>query len=137
MEQLLLALDVQHWETRQTVAFDWYDGPRQGLCALAVPECEFVFDLVDERCNPDGVDDRLFRLREIPKGTVARVLSLIASLGTPSEQASAEAAIDEILAASRPTPIVIRTDVMKTFLGCWEIPEMPPEGECLFTFLGI
>ncbi|MES2790317.1 MAG: hypothetical protein V4719_11970 [Planctomycetota bacterium] len=151
MEQLLLACPVEHWQTRQTVVFDWHDGPRHGICELATPQCEFLFDLVAERFNPNGLDDRLFRLREIPKGTIASILSLISTLGTPafpvwvpvwsfanvSERAAADAAIDELLNSSRHADIVIRTHDMIAFLGCWQVIAVPPEGTDWFAQLGI
>lgn len=150
IETLLLSAAVQKWSIQQVVVFDWHDGPRQGVCALATPECEFVFDLVAERFNPDGLDDRLFRLREIPKGTIARILSLVSPLGPPaipvwapvwsfpnaSEKDSADKAIDEILNSSRHTNILVRTHDMKAFLGCWEIDEISPEGTDWFANLG-
>lgn len=131
--------------------FDWYDGPRHGVCALATPKCEFVFDVIDERYNPDGLDDRLLQLRGIPKGTVAKILSSISSLGTPAnqvwipvwkfatpdEQTAAEVAIDEMVTASRPTPLLIWTQDMLTFLGCWKLTELPPAGQNMFAYLKI
>ena len=44
LEQLLTAVPVSGWRTRQAVVFDWYDGPREGVCALAEPACEFYFN---------------------------------------------------------------------------------------------
>lgn len=151
MEERLLTTTVDSWKTQQAIVFDWHDGPIQGVCALAMPDCEFAFDLIEERFNPDGLDDRLFRLREIPKGTIARILSLISTLGKPAhsvwipvwsfadmrERASADAAIDELLNSSRHTNIVIRSDDMVTVRGCWEVISMPLEGKDWFSHLGI
>ena len=66
LEQLLGSLPCQKWQTRQAIVLDWYDGPRQGLCALDKPGGEFVFEILDERVNEQGLDDRLFRLRALP-----------------------------------------------------------------------
>jgi hypothetical protein len=151
IETLLLSVAVKNWRTQHAVVFDWHDGPKQGVCSLATPECEFVFDLVAERFNPDGLDDKLFRLREVPKGTIAKILSLVSSLGpqaipvwapvwsfaNASERTSADNAIDEILNSSRHTSILIRTQDMVTFLGCWKVDAIPPAGKDWFDNLGL
>ena len=151
IETLLLTVAVENWTTQQAIVFDWHDGPRQGVCSLATPECEFVFDLVAERFNPDGLDDKLFRVREIPKGTIAKILPLVSSLGPPaipvwvpvwsfantSDRTSADNAIDEILNSSRHTSVFIRTQDVVTFLGCWKVDAIPPEGTDWFANLGL
>src|SRR5712691_11225607 len=71
------------WVPGQTIAFDWYDGPRAGVCSLGRPGGEFFFELLDERYNPDGLDDRLYRLSELPPGTVEEVQTALAVLGRP------------------------------------------------------
>src|SRR5262245_2582352 len=136
LETILTTSPPGQWVTRQAVIFDWHDGPRQGVCALAVPSCEFVFDLLDERLNPDDLDDRLFRVRELPPGAVAELLTALRPLGGPAgpvwvpfwrfpteaERRPAEAKVNALLAGARPTPVVIATRDMQQFLGCWNVP---------------
>src|SRR5437763_152297 len=83
-EERLLAVPVDQWSVSQVVAFDWYDGPRSGICAFAHPAVEFYFDVVDERYNPDGLDDRLFRLSELPPGSLNRAQAAMRELGKPA-----------------------------------------------------
>src|SRR5436309_5096298 len=83
-ETKLLSPPVEKCKTRLAIIFDWYDGPRTGLCCLEVPEVEFSFELLDERTNEDGADDRLFRLSELPAGSVAQALVVLGDLGHPT-----------------------------------------------------
>ena len=83
LEKTLTAIPVDAWTTRQAIVLDWHDGPRQGVCSLSHPAAEFVFEQIDERHNPEGMDDRLFRLRHVPEGTVARALEVLGDLGGP------------------------------------------------------
>src|SRR5688572_25483495 len=76
LEALLRSVPVDQWVVQDVIAFDWYDGAREGVCSLARPGGEFYFELLDERLNPDGVDDRLFRLSELPTGSVAELRSV-------------------------------------------------------------
>ncbi len=135
--ELLSSTKTEHWVARQAVVFDWYDGPRHGVCALAAPECEFVFDLLAERIDPAGLDDRLFRLRALPLGSIQRVLSVVSSfgIGTPNstvwvpvwqfqseaDKKSADCQIDEILASAIATDLVLLTKDMRIFLATWRI----------------
>src|SRR5436309_2373273 len=86
LEQLLTAVPVSGWRTRQAVVFDWYDGPREGVCALAEPACEFYFELLAEHPTPDDLDDRLFRISELPSGSVDELLAALGDLGPPAPQ---------------------------------------------------
>jgi hypothetical protein len=136
LETVLSSLPPEQWVTRQATVYDWYDGPREGVCALSRPEAEFYFELLDERYNPDGLDDRLFRLSELPPGSVDAILSALQNLGTPvnsvwipvwkfpseAAQQRAEQRLREIEAVKRPTPMVILTQDMEQFLGCWNVP---------------
>src|SRR5207248_66436 len=80
----LAAAPVARWRTRRAVVLDWYDGPREGVCALAEPACEFYFELLDERPTADDLDDRLFRLSALPPGSVAALLACLAGQGEPA-----------------------------------------------------
>jgi hypothetical protein len=137
-EESLASVPVDQWRTRQAVVFDWYDGPREGICALAHPEVEFFFSLLDERENADDADDRLFRLSEIPQGSVKRAVQSLAEFGVanaasgtvwcphwqfPNDDAKRQA--DQLLravaASDKPSPVVILTRDLITFLGCWQV----------------
>jgi hypothetical protein len=140
IEELLLSSPAELWKTAQAVVFDWYDGPREGVAALAFPECEFAFELVEERHNPDGLDDRLFRLRELPVGSVQTVLRALSRLGEPSkpawapvwsfatetERREADRTIDMILAGARETGLAVLSRDMERFEGVWVIGEGQP-----------
>ena len=136
LEQKLLSLPVEQWTTRQALVFDWYDGPRAGVCWLDAPAVEFAFDLLDERRNEDAADDRLFRLNELPEGSVAEILSILQPLGQPAGPLwspvwrfsdhdalqKAEEQLRQVMSRSRPTTVVVYTHDMVEFLGCWNIP---------------
>jgi hypothetical protein len=134
-ETLLTTTPADQWKTRQAIIFDWYDGPRAGVCALAHPAVEFSFQLLDERPTADDLDDRLFRVSELPLGSVDEVLSTLQPLGHPtgpywvpiwrfpdeSERLKAEQHLQLIEARKRSTSLVIYTRDMVAFLGCWLI----------------
>jgi hypothetical protein len=136
LETALLSKPVSLWRTRQAIVFDWYDSPRAGLCALAEPRVEFAFDLLDERPTDDGLDDRLFRLSELPDGTVDQVLALLTELGRPTgpvwvpvwqfqdeeRQRDIEDRLRVIESGKRPTGLIVSTRDMTHFLGCWDYP---------------
>src|SRR5438876_4645618 len=84
LETLLGSLPVDQWVTKQAVVFDWFDGPREGVCSLARPGGEFYFELLDERPNAEDLDDRLFRLSELAPGSVTEVLTATRELGQPT-----------------------------------------------------
>ena len=129
----LLTIPPAEWRAERVIAFDWYDGPRQGVCRLVNPEVEFVFRLLDERSTEDDLDDRVFSVEELPPGSVARVLAALAPFGSPvnatwvpvlrhpdqrilEETKSALAAIER---KATPTSVVFYTRDFETFLGCW------------------
>jgi hypothetical protein len=137
-EQLLASVPVDHWQTRQAIAFDWYDGPREGICSLANPAVEFFYSLLGERQNSDDADDRLFRLSEIPEGSVASAIKSLADLGLASDLSNpvwcpiwqfptddaklrAEQVLRDIEAGKKPTAMVVLTRDMIDFLGCWRV----------------
>jgi hypothetical protein len=133
-QHTLMSLPAKDWIVAQAIVFDWFDGPRQGVARLSKPECEFEFQLLAERHNPDGLDDRLFRVNELPVGSVNLVLEAIHSLGSPAsvvwlpvwkfgsqeERLRADKEIDRILNQQKGTGLVISSRDMTTFLGCWQ-----------------
>jgi hypothetical protein len=137
MQQALTTLPPKDWITKQVVVFDWYDGPRQGVAWMTKPECEFVFELLTERHNPDGLDDRLFRVSELPPGSVTQILEAIRLLGNPAnevwvplwkfdseqERQRSDQEIDRILSQQKRTPLVISSRDMITFQGCGEVDQ--------------
>ncbi len=134
MQDTLATLPPKEWVVDQVVVFDWYDGPRHGVARLAKPECEFAFDMLEERHNPDGLDLRLFRVNELPTGSVGLVLNAIRCLGAPAnkvwvptrkfespeDQIQADQEIDRILSQQAPTAIAFCSSDMITFAECWE-----------------
>jgi hypothetical protein len=151
LETLLGSLPPGQWRTKQAVCFGWYDGPLEGVCALTRPACEFYFELLDERYNPDGLDDRLYRLSEIPSGSVETTLRAVELVGKPvnpvwvpvwrfpnvEEQTKAEEIIEQIEATRRLTTLIVHTRDMEQFLGCWNIEANGQPIENWFKFLGI
>ena len=134
MHDTLTTLPPKDWVVDQVVVLDWYDGPRHGVARLAKPECEFAFDVLNERHNPDGLDLRLFRVSELPTGSLNKVLDAIRCLGTPvnkvwvpvwefgsaEQQLQADQEIDRILSQQAPTAIAFCSRDMATFAEGWE-----------------
>jgi hypothetical protein len=139
LENVLSSLPVENWRTRQVIAFEWYDGPRQGVCALASPPCEFFFEIIKEQFQEDDLDDRWYRLSVISPGTVDSLINALRVVGparqpiwTPlwrfpseREQQEAEDAVDEVKRERRPTPIIIHSRDMIDFLGYWPATPAP------------
>lgn len=139
LEELLAAVPLDQWKVGQVYSIDWYDGPRGGVCALTEPPCEFYFELLDERYNPNGLDDRLFRLSELPSGSVQEVLSAAhdvqESRGRDHEQARRR--MDAVTARARPTSVVIHTQDMEQILGFWNLGQVAQARTDWFAALGI
>ncbi len=133
IEKMLASVPVDQWQTKQAVVLDWHDGPREGICSLQQPGGEFFFELLDERPNEDDQDDRLFRLLEIPAGSVAATVAILRDLGmsttpvwapiwrfaNPKQQQAAEDHLQTLRARARPMSLVICTRDVVHFLGCW------------------
>lgn len=136
LEQLLTSVPAPQWRTRQAVVFDWYDGPREGVCALAEPACEFYFELLAERPTPDDLDDRLYRVSALPPGSVDELLTALADLGPlaaplwspvwrfsmPAEREKADRTVHDTRARRRPTDLVVYSRDMCEFLGYRLLP---------------
>jgi hypothetical protein len=151
MEEVLINTPPSEWTTEQVIVFDWYDGPREGICALSNPKACFVFRLLAERATEDDLDDRLFSLSCIPDEILAEVIDLLGSLGKPtkpvwtpmwmfpdqSTQSAVECELDTLLTAQRATNLVIYTRDMKNFLGCWKVDMSNLNVKDWFSFLSI
>lgn len=147
----VLEVPVDQLRTDQVVVFDWYDGPRAGIIRFSTPSAEFQFGLLDERAQEDDVDDRLLWLKELPVGTVAEVIALLAPLvgtarlpvwvprwppGTEPELRVVEQKIDKLLASSQDTGIALRTSDLLKFRGIWSGLDFT-QNEKWFDYLGI
>jgi hypothetical protein len=151
LEQQLASLSPHDWQVHQVVVFDWFDGPRQGLARLSKPEGEFVFELLAERPTADDLDDRLFRISELPAGSVDKILGVLRPLGSPSnviwtpvwkfasdeERVLADQAIDRILSQQRETDLLIYTRDLITFRGCWQDERANGQAQDWFAALNI
>lgn len=147
----LTAVPVDQWETQQAIVFDWHDGPREAILSLANPRGEFFFELLDERYNPEGLDERLFRVREIPAGTVAKTLSLLDELGQPEHavwipvwkfanamsKEKAEQFLEEVQAKARQLPVVVASRDLEHFDGCWNTDKTNGQVVDWFSTLGV
>lgn len=151
LEVTLQAIPPARWEPEQVVVFDWYDGPREGVCSLKKPKSCFYFQLLAERATADDLDDRLFGLSCLPNSTITRLSYILSDLGSPSVpvwvpmwnfpslgiQKKAEQEIESLLATRQKTPIIIYTRDMKIFLGCWNIEWSNMPTDYWFSFLGL
>jgi hypothetical protein len=142
-ERELLATPPADWRADRVIAFDWYDGARQGVCRLVVPSVEFVFRLLDERPTEDDLDDRVFSVELLPRGSVARMAALLAPLGSPlglvwapvfrvpdlRTAAEIKTALRAIEAEATPTSVVFYTRDFETFLGRWPASAAAGDGD--------
>ena len=142
LENKLLTIPATQWVVSQVVTHDWYDGPRQGCCLLAYPAVEFIFDLVDEEHDPDGLDMRIVQLKELPPGSVVSLVEALQELGLgpavkpvwvptwsfPTEQArqQAETRIETLEAGARSTNLLVSTTDMTHFTHCWKLGDTRP-----------
>jgi hypothetical protein len=133
LEQLLTTIAPPLWHTRQAVILDWYDGPREGFCALDEPNCEFYFKLFAEMTSSDDLDDRLFRLYATSCPVLDDIVSSLSVLGQPFRpcwipiwrfpderlKSDIESRIDDIIRSSEVTDVIIRTTDMVKFSNIW------------------
>jgi hypothetical protein len=113
---------------------------------------EFVFERLAERANAEDLDDHLFRLSELPSGSVAQILETIRGLGHPTsivwvpvwlfgsddERRRAEQTVDQILSQRRNMGVVVYSPQdMVAILGCWEIDQDTPQDVDWFSALGL
>ncbi len=151
LKNKLQSVPPAEWVTRKAIFLGWHDGPCEGVCALVRPAVEFYFELQDERYNPDGLDDRLFRLKELPAGSVDSILASMTVLSPPDQplwipnwtfpdkikQQEVENRLKEILSQGEATWIFIATRDMEHFDGCWSIDSNGNGALDSFVTLGI
>ncbi len=139
LEELLKSTPPEQWKVGQLYALGWYDGPESGVCSLAVPGGEFYFEMIDERYNPDGLDDRIFRLSELPAGSVADVLGIAPNLGSKYDATRKEANVrlEGICARKLPTTLIVHTQDWEHFLGCWKVDPTRTDITDWFSLLNI
>ena len=139
------------WIVRQSIVFDWFNGPKQGICALTTPLSEFEFKCIAEKHNPDGIDHRLYAVNELPIGSVDWVLGVIKQLGSPENKVwlpvwsfgskddnqRANSQIDQLLMKAEPSKLVVYSQDMVSILGCWAVEALPENPEDLFDLFGI
>jgi hypothetical protein len=131
-ETQLLSVPTSEWIIDRVVVLDWYDGPRQGFCALAHPSVDFVFDVVDEIYKPDGLDMRIMQLKELSTGSVGRLIAELTQLGwgsagiTPEADARAREIIDALENRAEQTCLLIASTDMKQITACWRTGTQPP-----------
>lgn len=132
-------VDTSSWVIRLVLVMDWYDGPRGGACVLSAPERErdYWFELLDERSRADDVDERLFRLFDLPVGSVDRLVARLHPLGSPSETvwvprwSHDDAAtlerlgreVEEVRARAVESEFVVRSGTMDLFVEGWIVPQ--------------
>lgn len=115
------------------IVWDWYDGPREGVCQLHQPQCCFSFKLFAENSFTDDINDRLFQISEVPFETMEQILTILTELGQPmipvwiphwnfdseSKKQKVEQQILDLLIQATETDIIIGTRDMRHFWGCW------------------
>jgi len=109
------------------------------VCALRTPACEFYFELLDERFNPDGLDERLFRLSELPLGSIAQFEDAARSLGSADEAGRCQARqhVDALRSQKRETALVLLSRDLESFQGCWLVEGGKSQLSDLFDFLRV
>jgi hypothetical protein len=150
-QKALMSQPPTAWIVGQVVVFDWCDGPRQGIARMAEPKCEFAFELVSERDNPEDLDDRLYRVSDLPEGSVTEILDATRALESPvnvvwtpgwrfesdEERLQADQVIAGVLSQQKDTGLVIHSRDMVTFLGCWPADAGTDQKQDWFALLGI
>ncbi|MEZ6195880.1 MAG: hypothetical protein R3F20_09135 [Planctomycetota bacterium] len=135
--------------TRRAIIFDWYDGPRAGVCALETPEREFWFELVAERENQDDLEDRIFRLFDLPSGSVDGLLQQLGDLKqtsgrvwvpiwrhpSPAVLQRLSRAVESVRRRATATGDFLFTRDMIHFLASWRVEEDVSVDDW-FSFLG-
>lgn len=129
----LTSKSVELWRVEQVIVLDWYDGPQMGFCEMRYPECSFYFELFAQQSSQNDLDNRLFRIKEIPLSTMREILLMMAELGEPKKplwipkwefdseiaKSGVEKQIEQIIKKSQETKILIQTQDMNKFQGYW------------------
>lgn len=151
LDDALSRLPPADWIVEQVIIFDWCDFPKEGIVAMSRPRCEFYFSLVAERNHDDTTPTGLFRLSELPVGSVGEVLAIIRPLGVPkrpvwipiwkfSSQEEGETArrqIDFILDGRSPATSIVSSPDLFSFGGHWRIDPAEPAPADWFARLGV
>lgn len=133
LEHILASSIPRQWVTRQAIVLDWNEGPRNGVCSLAEPGCDFFFHLFAESAEEDLLGIRLYAVSELQAGTVAQIEALLRPLGQPvgplwipawksvepAARREIEGRLDALLVAARPTSLLTATADWLHFEGCW------------------
>jgi hypothetical protein len=128
----ILEIDVSDWHISEPVVFDWYDGPKHGVCVLDHMSMEIEFECIAERYNPDGMEHRIFSISQIESGAVAKIRNLLGS-----DQKNSDRAIDVILCKSRPTGLFVYSFNFVAILHGWRVNIHLENPEVLFDQLEI
>jgi hypothetical protein len=147
-QELLLSTPPGDWVVDLAIVFNWYDGPREGICKLAAPDCEFLFKLLAERPTDEALDDRVFSASPLPVGALSRVTDALGFAVAPSrpvwvpiwhsdvegQLAAADKAIEDAIGPAPHAQIVMKTKDFERFTGVWQV-EDPATVKDWFTFL--
>ena len=140
LERALLSAAPADWRVRQIIAFEWLDGPREGVCEMEHPPCSFHFEILAEQRSAGAFVDRLFALSELRAGVVAETLAIFREVGPPKspvwaphgaytseeEQQRIEAAVEELTSSRIPTRVLIRTRDMVNLTEVWMDTRLSP-----------
>lgn len=128
----ILEIDISDWCITQSLVFDWYDGPKHGVCVLENLSMEVEYKCVAERYNPDGCDHRIFSISEIERGSVARLSRIMGS-----DKENTNFAIDEMMSKSRRARLFVYSFNFVTLLRGWRSNKCLDDPEMLLDRMGI
>lgn len=143
LETRLLATPPEAWRVRDILLVGWYDGPTEGFCWLEPPEARLYFSLLDERYNPDGLDDRLFTVHLLSPGTYEVLQPLFDFEGgsrpapDPVREERLDREMKRALSSATPLDLLVHTQNWRQVLGCWRRSAYEPGGRSWFETLGI
>ena len=126
LEDILSSVPVDQWQTQNLILLYWHDGPVEGICELDRPVCTFYFRLIGACYNPDGLDDRIFHVSDLPELTVEQLTAISAHATKIPTQQSVESDVDpadeniKAILKMRGKPVlIIRTVDMEHFTAMW------------------
>ena len=136
VQRILMSTPIDTWKVRQVIAFDWHDGPQEGICAFDYPACELYFVTLAQQWLGGRFGDRLYKLSQLSGGALTRTL---AAFGVPVPphvptwaphgdyeteeiRARVEAELDGILDEAIPTSLIVRSPDMMVFSEIWISP---------------
>ncbi len=129
------------WTADRILALGWYDGPTEGLYRASNNGQEVWFEMLAYNIEPDDLDDRLFGLREVPRGTTGSVMEALAFLGLQgsptcaptwvpdgSERWSrAEQRLAQVEDNLGPTRWIVRSSDMERLEQAWRVDGFDPD----------